>query len=57
MGFIKYHGSEESHYEDLLEYTRIQDEIERQKRDEFEKQKWFSDFSGNSKVAVLKTQP
>ena len=55
MGFIKYHGSEESHYEDLLEYTRIQDGIERQKRDELEKQKWFSDFSGNSRYAVLDT--
>ena len=55
MGFIKYHGSEESHYEDLLEYTRIQDGIERQKRDELEKQKWFSDFSGKSRYAVLDT--
>ncbi|MBQ6479607.1 MAG: hypothetical protein IJI45_00685 [Anaerolineaceae bacterium] len=53
MGFIKYHGSEESHYEDLLEYTRIQDEIERQKRDELEKQKWFSEFSGNPKYAAM----
>lgn len=53
MGFIKYYDIHEDHYGDVVEYAKIQDELERQRRDERKKEDWFAFFSGNPEYAVL----
>ncbi|MBR3245932.1 MAG: 5-bromo-4-chloroindolyl phosphate hydrolysis family protein [Parasporobacterium sp.] len=53
MGFINYHGTKENRYEEVIEHAKIQNELERQRRDELQKQEWFAMFSGEPRYAAL----